>query len=474
MEKYLNIEEINNIVEENYNKKYDKLTAFIKDEDISEVLLKDKSATISPKVIRFIMGEYLNLKEITKLDNVDNIGYSLDENSFRKALEKIYIASCKDNKTKNILYPYCIFASNEQINNLYKEAKDIASARFKYAAFMLEAIALNGTKTALNLVYEASKKFKQNTVRFTCKAILNLITKEAQMPLEVFADKIVPDFDFDANGIRIVESEDETIKKKFKIILKYDFSFSILDEDKNKEFKTFPKDFPASVKKELSKLKSEINRVIKMQTERLQFSFMDGRKWTLKDWKELFFENPLMKEFAIKLIWGIYDKKNKLLKTFRYMEDGTFNNEDDEEIKIEETKSKEKILIGLISPIETDKKIIVKWKKQLEDYEIVQPFNQLSTETKEEIIKKIPSVVTVGTIRRLASKLNMETENGEGGIIYGYYLFDTYNETYIEILTPSIYYGIDNNEEIEIKINFRNADERFEYGAYLMISNYLK
>ena len=472
MEKYLNIEEINKIVEENYNKKYDKLTAFIKDEDISEVFLKDKSAAVSPKVIRYIMGEYLNLKEITKLDNVDNIGYSLDENSFRESLEKIYIASGKDNKTKNILYPYCIFASNEQINNLYKEAKEIASARFKYAAFMLEAIALNGTKTALNLVYEASKKFKQNTVRLTCKAILNLIMKEAQMPLEVFADKIVPDFDFDSNGIRIVESEDD--KKRFKIILKDDFSFSILDEDKNKEFKTFPKDFPISIKKELSKLKSEINRVIKMQTERLQFSFMDGRKWTLKDWRELFFENPLMKEFAIKFIWGVYDKKNKLLKTFRYMEDGSFNNENDEEIKIEETKSKEKILIGLISPIEIEKEIIEKWKKQLEDYEIVQPFNQLSTETKEEIIKKIPSVVTVGTIRRLASKLNMETENGEGGIIYGYYLFDTYNEAYIEILTPSIYYGIDNNEEIEIKINFRNADERFEYGAYLMISNYLK
>ena len=470
MEKYLSIEEINEIVEKNYNKKYDKSTAFIKDEDISEVLLKDKSTSVSPKVIRFIIGKYLNLKEISKLDNVDNIGYSLDENSFREALEKIYIASKKDNKTKNILYPYCIFASNEQINNLYKEAKEIASSRFKYAAFMLEAIALNGTKTALNLVYEASKKFKQSTVRFTCKAVLNLITKEAGIPLEVFADKIIPDFDFDANGIRIVETEEG--KKRFKIILKDDFSFSIFDEDKNKEFKTFPTCFPVSVKKELSKLKSEINRVIKMQTERLQFVFMDGRKWTLKDWRELFFENLLMKNFAIKLIWGVYDKKNKLLKTFRYMEDGTFNNEDDEEIKIEEAK--EKILIGLISPIETDKKIIEKWKKQLEDYEIIQPFNQLSTETKEEIIKKIPSVVTVGTIKRLASKLNMETENGDGGIIYGYYLFDTYNEAYIEILTPSIYYGIDNNEEIEIKINFRNADERFEYGAYLTISNYLK
>ena len=318
MEKYLNIEEINNIVEKNYNKKCDKITAFIKDEDISKVFLKDKSAAVSPKVIRFIIGEYLNLKEIVKLDNVDNIGYSLDEDSFRDSLEKIYIASKKENKTKNILYPYCIFASNEQINNLYKEAKEIASARFKYAAFMLEAIALNGTKTALNLVYEASKKFKQSTVRLTCKAILNLITKEAGIPLEVFADKIIPDFDFDSNGIRIVEGEDD--KKIFKIILKDDFSFSIFDENKNKEFKTFPTCFPASVKKELSKLKSEINRVIKMQTERLQFAFMDGRKWTLKDWRELFFGNLLMKQFAVKLIWGVYDKKIKLLKTLRKTE----------------------------------------------------------------------------------------------------------------------------------------------------------
>ncbi len=471
MEKYLNIEEINDIVEKNYNNKYDKTTAFVKDEDISTVFVKDKSAIVSPKVIRYIIGEYLNIKEIVKLDYVDYIGYSLDEDSFRDALQKIYIASKNDNKTKNILYPYCIFASNEQINNLYKEAKDIASSRFKYASFMLEAIALNGTKIALNLVYEASKKFKQNSVRFTCKAILNLIAKEAQMPLEVFADKIVPDFDFNDRGIRIVETEDnKKIKRVFKIILKDDFSFSIVDEDKNKEFKTFPKDFPASIKKELSKLKSEINRVIRMQTERLQFAFMDGRKWTLEDWRELFFVNPLMKCFTIKLVWGIYDKKNKLLKTFRYMEDGSFNNENDEEIKIDDTK----FLIGLISPIETDKKTIEKWKKQLDDYEIIQPFNQLSTETKEELIKKIPSVVTVGTIRGVASKLCMETENGDGGIIYGYYLFDTYNEAYIEILTSGIYYGIDNNEEINIKINFRNANERFEYGAYLMLSNYLK
>ena len=466
----LSIEEIDNIVEKNYKNKYDKITAFIKDSEISNVFIKDKSVKVSPKVIRYIIGEYLNLKEILRLDNVDNIGYSLDEDSFRDALEKIYIASKNNNKTKNILYPYCIFASNEQINNLYKEAKEIASSRYKYASFMFEAIALSGTKIALSLVYEASIKLKQKTVRLTCKAILSVIAKEIGIPIEVFADKIIPDFDFDKNGIRIVETEN----KKFKIILKNDFSFSIFDEEKDKEFKTFPKDFPEPVKKELSKLKSEINRVLKIQTERLQYVFLDGRKWSLKDWREIFFNNPLMKNFAIKLIWGVYDNKNKLLKTFRYMEDGSFNNEDDEDAKLEWRKLKDKILIGLISPTETDKKTIEKWQKQLSDYEIVQPFNQLSTKTKKELIKKIPSVITIGTIRGVASKLCMETEYGEGGFVYGYYLFDTYKEAYLEILTSGIFYGAHNDKEINIKINFRNADERFEYCSYLILSEYLK
>ena len=99
---------------------------------------------------------------------------------------------------------------------------------------------------------------------------------------------------------------------------------------------------------------------------------------------------------------------------------------------------------------------------------------ELSTKTKKELIKKIPSVVTARTIRGLASKLCLETEYGDGGFIYGYYLFDTYNEAYLEIITSGIFYGAYNDEEINIKINFRNADERFEYGAYLILSNYLK
>ncbi|WP_219698890.1 DUF4132 domain-containing protein [Brachyspira hampsonii] len=461
----LSLEDINNIVEKNYNKKFDKTTSFIDDSIISNVLIKDKSSKVPSKAIRYILGEYLDIKESYRIRNADLVGYSLDNESFTQALDNIYNIWNEDNKTKGILYPYCIFANNIQLDNLYKMAVSIASGRFKLACFMFEAIALSASKKGLGLVYEASRKFKQRSIRNTCSGILTDITIRLGMSKEAFADKIIPDFDFNRDGIRIIESDN----KKFKITLKPDFSISIFDEIKNKEYKTIPKDFPQNPKKELTKLKSEINKMLKTQTERLLLVLMDGRKWTLNEWKEIFFDNPFMRAFAVKLIWGVYDKDNNLLSTFRYMEDGSFNNADDEEMNIEDNA-----LITLLSPMEVNKELIEKWKNQLLDYDIVQPFNQLSLDTIEELISKIPRTVTVGAIKNTALKLGMEKEDGDGGFINSYFLYDSYNEASIYIEVSDIYYSSANNDTTDIEIKFENSDERFEYGAYLILSNYLK
>ena len=464
MDKILTLDEINNLAEKNYNKKFDKSTSFIDDSIISNVLTKDKSSAVSSRVIRYILGEYLDIKEPYRIRNADLIGCSLDNKSLSDAMENVYNAWNEDNKTKSILYPYCIFANNNQLDKLYQKAKEIGSSRSKLSCFMLEAIALSGTKKGFGLVYEASRKFKQSSVRNRCSEILFNITKRLGISKEAFADKVIPDFNFNKDGVRIVESSGT----KFKITLKSDFTISIFDEIKNKEFKTFPKDFPEDAKKELSKIKSEINKVLKTQTERMQLVFMDARKWTVTEWKEVFFENPFMKAFAIKLIWGIYDKNNNLLNTFRYMEDGSFNNIDDEEIIIDDNS-----LITLISPVEIKKELILKWKNQLADYDIVQPFNQLSEYTKEELISKIPETVTVGNIKNTAQKLGMEKEE-DGGLIEGYYIHDSYNNALVYISVSNMYYGSGNNDETNIKINFKNSDNRFEYGAYLILSHYLK
>ena len=54
------------------------------------------------------------------------------------------------------------------------------------------------------------------------------------------------------------------------------------------------------------------------------------------------------------------------------MEDGSFNTVDEEELELPEDA-----VIGLIHPIELSKEERDTWKEQLEDYEIIQPVEQL-------------------------------------------------------------------------------------------------
>lgn len=53
----------------------------------------------------------------------------------------------------------------------------------------------------------------------------------------------------------------------------------------------------------------------------------------MEKWQELFVKNPVMHQFAIGLVWGLYEKA-ALKATFRYMEDGSFNTVDEEEYRI--------------------------------------------------------------------------------------------------------------------------------------------
>ena len=75
--------------------------------------------------------------------------------------------------------------------------------------------------------------------------------------------------------------------------------------------------------------------------------------------------------FATGLIWGVFED-GKYTSTFRYQEDGSFADAEDEEFILPENA-----VIGLIHPID-EACDVEKWREQLSDYEIKQPFEQLS------------------------------------------------------------------------------------------------
>ena len=119
-------------------------------------------------------------------------------------------------------------------------------------------------------------------------------------------------------------------------------------------------------------LKKQVKTVAASERLRLEQALTAERLWRAGAWRELFVKNPVMHQFAIGLIWGVYEN-GALKDTFRYMEDGSFNTVDEEEYDFPEEG-----MIGLIHPIELTEADLASWKEQLADYEVVQPIEQLS------------------------------------------------------------------------------------------------
>ena len=154
--------------------------------------------------------------------------------------------------------------------------------------------------------------------------------------------------------------------------------FEVFDES-GKKLKNLPapgkRDDETKAKaayEEFKFMKKQLKTTAASQKERLELALSTARMWNADAWKTLFVKNPVMHQFAIGLVWGFY-KEGKLVQSFRYMEDGSFNTEDEEEYNLPEDGK-----IGLVHPMELTDESRKVWIEQMEDYEIVQPIDQLN------------------------------------------------------------------------------------------------
>lgn len=461
----LSLEEINNRVSKDYNSKLQKTTSFIDDSLINNVYIKDKSVFVDTSVIRYIIGRYLTIDEVYRIKDLDIIIDSLDKDSFFSAIERIYDNWDMNIKTKNILLLYSILGNNYSLISLYNSAKNISSNRYKLSSFYLEVISLSNTNLGYYFIYEALKTFKQNSIREKAQEILDSKIKELDTTEEEFVDSIIPNFNFNSNGIRYYNNEDN---KKYRILFKDNISFSFYDEIKEKELKTIPSVFPDILKKEISNLKSVIKNIIKIEKNRLIIDFISGRQWKYRNWREIFCDNPIIKRFSISLIWCIYDRDDNYIDSFRYMDDGSFNNAFDEEIFISDDS-----YISLFISYNVDNDIINSWIEQLSDYEIIQPFHQLSNMNFEELKEKISnSTSTLSSLNKMFNDLGF-TKYSIDNVFYGYYLYDSYSCSNISIFSDGMYYGASYTDTINIHISISTNSDRFLYGIYFLMSDYL-
>jgi hypothetical protein len=234
--------------------------------------------------------------------------------------------------------------------------KSMTDKRMKMAEYVVGALAMVGTDKALRLVETIYRKYanKKPAVSEAARAALDAAAKELNITMDELSDRIIPSFDFD--GIYKVVTIDG---EEFRAFVNEEFKINYFTED-NKTRKSLPTNASKEIKAEFKDIEKEIGVVAKSQTIRLEKYLVEERRWTSEDWTRFFFNNPIMSVYAMKLLWGVFDRQGNLLNAFYCSQDASLYNVLDEEVGLDPDHS-----VGILHPLYLSPDQLEAWKQKL-------------------------------------------------------------------------------------------------------------
>lgn len=344
---------------------------------LTKAKLKGKDINAPEDITSALLVAYASIGTITLSTEAKTICQVLEEKDVRELSLQVlqrWLENGAEAKKKWAMAFAAIHGDYRVVEILKRNIEEWPlKSRGAIACEAVRALALNGSNAALMIVDGISRKFKFKQVKEAASAALAYAAEQLGMDKEELSDKIVPSLGFDSRGERNFDYG----SRKFTVRLTPELSLEILDENE-KVVKKLPdpskKDDPekaAAAQTEFKEFKKQLKNTVNIQSMRLELALSANRLWSKDAWVNLFVDNPIMHQFAMGLIWGVYED-NKLKDTFRYMEDGSFNSKNEDEYELADG-----VFIGLVHPIELSKEDRELWKEQLENYEIKQPFLQI-------------------------------------------------------------------------------------------------
>jgi len=453
-------------------------------EMLPKVKFNENKEECSIEYLQAIIICYSSLNGIGRSIDGERLVGKLDKfdlENLVNAIFDIWIENKAEAKKKYVLSFASRFGGEKIILKLKNYINEWAKkSRGALACDAVYALALNGSDNALLIVDGISRKFKYNSVKSSAREALDFAAKELEIEREELSDRIISPLGLDKSGQRVFDYG----TRKFNVSLTPSLDIEIYDENK-KKIKTLPKpgkkddeEKSKTAHDEFKVFKKQLKNTIDIQSTRLDLALSNNRKWTIDSWMKLFVDNPIMHQFAIGLVWAVYEGEN-IKETFRYMEDGTFNTKDEEEFTLlEDGNSKEKYKIGLVHPLECTKEDLEAWKQQLEDYEIVQPIEQINR--KVFVVSKDEEEITENEcfggkiINGLALSGKLIKDGWSRGNIYdgGWYTeFYKFNKTfniYAEVNFEGLSIGFGNEDTTMHTIKFYKVeDEKTILNSYL-------
>ena len=438
------IEKAEKYAERNYNaKKYDKKLEFIKN---CPVLVKDKSREVNINLIKYIYSEYLSLKKtIKKLEKIDNMVNLLDLKSFVNFTKEIYL---KNQDEVITAFVYAMYGGDEALKKISELMNTIESKN------LLTMISFNiESRYAQSLLYKIYLNSTKSAIRKEAAEMINELLEKMNIGYTEFRLRCTANLGFNSKG-------EKELNKDYKLIVNNDYTLTLFDIKNNKELKKVPQNLDKKLKDKIKELGKEADKFINHSSHILSIMLIDGDILSYDLFKEVFIDNYLMNKFGSGLIWNLYDKDKNFITTFRYTNDGNYLNTENEKIKINADN-----FMSLATPIEMDDETIDKWIKQIEDSELSQPINQLTSiklnkDNLKKEIKKIKNIdISYGAFKFFAQKYDMHTNDVLGDNDTITYTF-TANDGDIFTISAKVDEDVEYDDLINISIDFKKAENK--------------
>ena len=252
-----------------------------------------------------------------------------------------------------------------------KEWYGMRAAQCKALLAMLSA--MDDEPSAIQLLLSVANRFRTKGIREEADRLVRELAERKGWTIDELADRTIPSAGFGDDG----ELELSYGPRKFAARVNAKLDIVLTDPD-GKTIKNLPdprKDDDEGAAKEAKKLfsaaRKDLKKLVEQQSTRLYEAMCTERRWPVEDWKTYLLAHPIVKFLCQRLIWCAREG-DKLLATFRPLDDGTLSGPADEEVHLPAAATIQ-LAHSLLLPAQVD----AAWVQHLSDYEVAPLFGQV-------------------------------------------------------------------------------------------------
>lgn len=265
-----------------------------------------------------------------------------------------------------------------------------------------------GSSEAVRALLTFVRQRKHNAIWRHSSNGLRSIARQREVPLAVLEDESVPDFGFDEQGSRLFDYGE----RKFWLRLDEQLKPRFFDQQKDKYVNSLPRitkvddlEIAERSRAQYAQDKKRLQSTIKEERARFEVMLRQRRIWRAEHWERAMCHHPLLHHFATRLIWhgDVLDGAGEPRScAFRLLRDRTLADASDEPVQLAPEAR-----VSLFHPAQVDREELMQWAEVMTDYEIIQPFDQLSLAA-----HKYDDMVQDGLIKASLPKARLSRPNG--------------------------------------------------------------